>query len=95
MAHALLRLVIGGKRDLAPPCEVELLLLAHRFYTAAACFDGLDVLAALASNRAAAYLAEDTAAPVVRLLVGTGDWGRLRPLVDGLVQNGHLDLLLR
>lgn len=89
-----MRLVIGGKSDLPPACEAELLVLAHRFYSCSACFDGLDVLSALAGNRAAAYLAEDKAAPVARLLVGTGDFVRLRALADGLVRDGHLDRLL-
>ncbi|GAQ85863.1 hypothetical protein KFL_002580120 [Klebsormidium nitens] len=94
VAHALMRLVIGGKSDLPPACEAELLVLAHRFYSSSACFDGLDVLSALVSNRAAAYLAEDKAAPVARLLVGTGDFVRLRALADVLVRGGHLDMLL-
>lgn len=94
VGHALMRLVISGQ-DMPLACEVELMILAHRFYEVSACLDGQDVLVALATSRVELYVAKKAFGCLARLLTGVTNFHTWRFVLDLLIENDQLDLLLR
>ena len=80
-------------RDVPALCEVELIILAYRCYKVAACIDGSDVIVALASSRADAYLAAKEWKALARLGSGLVECRPLRLIIDLVVKNGHFELL--
>eukprot|EP00898_Chlorokybus_atmophyticus_P005836 jgi/Chlat1/6253/Chrsp44S05856 len=93
LGHALLRLVLEQK-ELPAWCEVELIILAHRYYNQAACVDGVDVTMALAASRADAYISAGEFRPLARLGAGLADSRALRFVFHLLIQHEQLELLL-
>ncbi|CAM6098196.1 unnamed protein product [Calypogeia fissa] len=94
IGHALMRLVISG-RDMPHACEVELIILAYRYYERSACLDGVDVLVALAATRVDSYLAEGDYSSLARLVTGISNFQALHFIIDFLIENGQLELLLQ
>ncbi|KAJ4966442.1 hypothetical protein NE237_018291 [Protea cynaroides] len=94
IGHALMRLVITGQ-EIPHACEVELLILSHRFYKSSACLDGVDVLIALAATRVEAYVSEGDFSCLARLVTGVGNFHALQFILGILIENGQLEVLLQ
>ncbi|KAJ3694138.1 hypothetical protein LUZ60_009618 [Juncus effusus] len=94
IGHALMRLVMTGQ-DFPHACEVELLILAHHFYTSSACLDGISVLVTFAANRVESYVSESDFPCLARLITGVTNFHSLSFILDILIENGRLELLLQ
>lgn len=75
--------------------QVELLILAHHFYKASACLDGVDVLVTLAANRVESYVSEGDFSCLARLITGVSNFHALNFILNILIENGQLELLLQ
>eukprot|EP00899_Mesostigma_viride_P014157 jgi/Mesvir1/22742/Mv14144-RA.1 len=94
LGHALLRRVLLQGQPLPSAVEVELILLASRYYVASGCLDGTDVVFTLAASRSEALVAGKQWRTLVRLAVALGGFRPLRFLFDELLRHGQLERLL-
>lgn len=94
IGNALLALVLE-QRDVPSKCEVELLLLALRYYDKAASLEGVDAVLELCVARSEAYAAAGDFRPIVRLATcAAWRYRALRPVFQLVVRNDQVEMLL-